>query len=422
MMEKSIHIIFYDQLFGVLKNCIPVLITDCWIEEQHEGKVAFNRECCEEFAKKYKIKNVFRKIEDVKIERLGDVKKTVVRMFEPADLPVLERVREWGKKYWMEILPNPGFMVKNVGYVGKSERLWFRFGDFYKMFREQTGILMKNGKPIGGKFSFDEMNREKIKDEKILPKDKFDVPFHRLLPRTHAGAKLWLQKFLDERLKFFGRYEDAMMRGEVLLFHSGISALLNVGLLRPQEVIRKILKHSAPLQSREAFIRQLVWREFMRAVYRKFGKEKLLSLNFFSSRSPVPEEWWSGKIEGNSPLTDCLRRAHRHAYLHHIERLMVVGNSMNLMGIHPVAVFDWFIKIVAIDSYEWVMVGNILMTQFNDGGKFVARKPYIATHNYMVKMSNWKESEIDEKWKEKMKKMYQKKILALKKKNIYMFH
>jgi deoxyribodipyrimidine photolyase-related protein len=418
-MEKNIHIIFYDQLFGVLKNCTPILITDCWIEGQHEGKVAFNRECCKEFAKKYKIKNVFRKIEDVKIENFGNVKKTVVKLFEPADLPVLERVREWGKKYWMEILPNPGFMVKNVGYVGKRERLWFRFGDFYKMFRMQTGILMKAGKPIGGKFSFDEVNREKIRDEKILPKDNFNVPFHRLLPRTRVGAKLWLKKFLNERLKYFGIYQDAIMKGEVLLFHSGISALLNVGLLRPKEIVDKIIKCSVPLQSKEAFIRQLVWREFMHSLYRKFGKDKLLNLNFFSARKDVPDEWYNKNIKVDSPLTDCISRAHHHAYLHHIERLMVVGNTMNLMGIHPVAVFDWFIKIVAIDSYEWVMVGNILMTQFNDGGKFVARKPYISTHNYILKMSNWKESEMDEKWKEKMKTEYKKKITFLRKKGIY---
>ena len=47
-------------------------------------------------------------------------------------------------------------------------------------------------------------------------------------------------------------------------------------------------------------------------------------------------------------------------YLHHIGRLMFVGNFMNLYGISPMEGFKWFMEF-SIDSYEWVMCQNVLI-------------------------------------------------------------
>ena len=69
--------------------------------------------------------------------------------------------------------------------------------------------------------------------------------------------------------------------------------------------------------------------------------------------------------------------------------LMVIGNFMNLVGIHPDEVYKWFMEF-AVDSYDWVMIGNVYsMTLWADGG-LTMRKPYISSDGYIMKMGNYK--------------------------------
>ena len=68
---------------------------------------------------------------------------------------------------------------------------------------------------------------------------------------------------------------------------------------------------------------------------------------------------------------------------------MVVGNFMNLVGIHPDEVYKWFMEF-SLDSYDWVMIGNVYsMTLWADGG-MTMRKPYISGDGYIMKMGNYK--------------------------------
>ena len=74
----------------------------------------------------------------------------------------------------------------------------------------------------------------------------------------------------------FGIYEDAMLEGKNFLFHSCISASMNVGLLSPQKVIQTLLDsadtYQIPMNSLEGFVRQVLgWREFIRGVYQTKG-------------------------------------------------------------------------------------------------------------------------------------------------------
>jgi len=74
-------------------------------------------------------------------------------------------------------------------------------------------------------------------------------------------------------------------------------------------------------------------------------------------------------------------------YAHHIERLMVLGNAMSLLRIHPDRVYEWFMELF-IDAYDWVMVPNVYaMSQFA-AGEGITTKPYVSGSNYLRKMSD----------------------------------
>jgi deoxyribodipyrimidine photolyase-related protein len=77
----------------------------------------------------------------------------------------------------------------------------------------------------------------------------------------------------------------------------------------------------------------------------------------------------------------------KHAYAHHIQRLMVTGNFALLAGIDPAAVNDWYLAVYA-DAYEWVEAPNTHgMALYADGG-VMATKPYAASGAYINKMSD----------------------------------
>ena len=88
---------------------------------------------------------------------------------------------------------------------------------------------------------------------------------HLWYPTTREQAKLWLQRFLDERFNLFGPYEDAIVKNENWLWHSVLTPSLNIGLLTPEFVVEEAIayaeKNNVPLNSLEGFIRQIVgWR------------------------------------------------------------------------------------------------------------------------------------------------------------------
>lgn len=312
------------------------------------------------------------------------------------------------------VLDDPHFLTpRSVIHdftVGK-ERLYFT--EFYIAQRKRLGVLLENdGKPVGGRWSFDPDNRKKLPKRIHIPPTRrppegeavgearqyVRTRFSKAIgadaefgyPIDHAGAAAWLDAFVHERLPSFGDYEDAVSATHDVLFHSVLTPMLNVGLLSPRQVIEAALDHAEhiPLNSLEGFVRQVVgWREFVRLVYLTRGR-KQRTRNFWGFTRNIPGAFYDGTT-GIEPVDTVIRRVLRTGYCHHIERLMILGNFLLLCDIAPDAIYQWFMEMF-IDAYDWVMVPNVYgMSQYADGG-LMTTKPYISGSSYVLKMSDFK--------------------------------
>jgi deoxyribodipyrimidine photolyase-related protein len=181
-----------------------------------------------------------------------------------------------------------------------------------------------------------------------------------------------------------------MRTGEAWLHHSLLSTSLNLGLLLPREVCEAALAAyaagSIPLAATEGFIRQILgWREFVRGIYWLEGPDYDRS-NALSANRPLPALYWTGETDMRC-MADAIATTKRHAYAHHIQRLMVTGNFALLAGLQPAEVEQWYLAVYA-DAYEWVELPNVHgMVLFADGGRMTS-KPYAASGAYIDRMSD----------------------------------
>lgn len=286
---------------------------------------------------------------------------------------------------------------------------------YYKRQRLKLKVLLNSaGAPLQGKWSLDTENRKKLPtgiDIPAQPQSQWsaidrevmklvgtlfpDHPgslegFNWATTRREALARL--RDFLENRLANFGPYEDALESQETFIFHSALSPYLNMGLLTPAEVLDRTLEHFEEYETHypsvEGFVRQIMgWREFLRGMYHSYDMEG----NYFGHQRRFRKCWYTGET-GIPPLDDSIERAQEYGYTHHIERLMVLGNTMLLCGIAPREVYRWFMEMY-VDSADWVMLPNVYgMSQYAAGGLF-ATKPYIAGSNYLRKMSHYPRGE-----------------------------
>ena len=284
--------------------------------------------------------------------------------------------------------------------------------NFYKIARSKLDILMVNNKPKGGKWSFDEDNRKKLpKDIKIpdmitaketkhtkVLKKQINKIFKNhpgqvdnfWLPTTYDDAIKWLDYFVVNKFNLFGDYEDAVDTNNNFLFHSALSPMINLGLITPQLIIERVKKveNKIKINSYEGYIRQIIgWREFIRGIYQNYDKQ-LENNNFFEHKNSLTKKWYDGTT-GLDPLDHSIKTAQKYGYTHHIERLMILCNIMNLCEIKPNEVYNWFMEMF-VDSSDWVMSPNVYgMGLFSDGGIF-STKPYICGSSYFMKMMNFK--------------------------------
>jgi len=320
------------------------------------------------------------------------------------------------EKIKLNIIQTPMFLnsrEKFKKYLSKSKKPFM--STFYKNTRKDLNILIKkNRNPEGDKWSFDEDNRNKLPKNISIPKfpkiletkhTKDLKPIIEKIFKDHPGStdNFWLATkhndvvklldfFIKKKLNLFGDYEDAVDQKDNILFHSALSPYINLGLITPEYIIKKVLdfhkNKKIKLNSLEGYVRQIIgWREFMRGIYQNYSSE-MENKNFFNQNRKMKNSWYDGTT-GLPPLDYAIKNSLAHGWSHHIERLMILSNLMNLCELKPQIVYKWFMEMF-VDSSDWVMVPNVYgMGLFSDGGIF-ATKPYICGSSYILKMMDFK--------------------------------
>lgn len=358
--------------------------------------------------------------EAIYVDTYRDLTGVATVAVNPSSYPMRRLAASLG----LELVPARGFISteldwRNWASPRGNKRL--RLEDFYRWQRQRTGILMEGAQPAGGKWNLDSENRLGAKQVKFdiaepwLPQeDAFDEQAREELnrlqrdglaqfsgadgPREFAASReesaSALDYFVAKRLATFGPPEDAMLGNSWTVSHSLLSVPMNLGLLDPLQVVqsaeRAYRSGAAPLQSVEGFVRQIMgWRDYVWHLYWHFG-EQYPESNFLNANLALPDAWAeldAAQIESNC-IAQCISDLRQHGWLHHIQRLMVLGNAALQRGYSPAAVNHWFVDYF-VDGTPWVMPANVIgMTLFADGGR-MSTKPYVAGGAYINRMSDY---------------------------------
>ena len=436
----ALRIILGDQLSNEISSLSGinaeediVLICEVFAEatyvKHHKKKIVFLFSAMSHFAEELRVEKNYQ----VEYLKLNDpepmqsftqaVEKTLAKhkideiiVTSPGEYRVLTEINIWQDLFGIpvDIREDARFLCNQVEFKNWSkDRKNLRMEYFYREMRKKYSILMDGDQPIGGKWNFDLENRKPPNPNFDIPEtfssepdavtldvmqlveDKFSdhmgvlSDFHFAI--NAAQAKIALKQFIDERLKYFGDFQDAMIQGKPWMYHSHVGLYLNCGLLSPLECIQAAEQayhdSHAPLNAVEGFIRQILgWREFVRGIYWNEMPD-YASLNFFEAERDLPAFYWDADTKMNC-MHQSVKETSQNAYAHHIQRLMVLGNFALLTGIDPVQVNAWFLSVYA-DAFEWVELPNVSgMALFADGG-YLASKPYAAGGGYINKMSNY---------------------------------
>ncbi len=435
----NLRIILGDQLSHSISSLTDIdpqhdAILMCEVMEEatyvkhHKKKIAFIFSAMRHFAEELKDKGYtirYTKLDDTdnqgsftgEVSRaIQDYKPKKVIITEAGEYRVQEMIKTWDTEFGVpvDIRPDDRFLCTHEEFQAWAKnRKELRMEYFYREMRKKYNILMNNGKPEGGEWNYDSMNRKSPDETVKIPQtyngqidnithdilglvvDKFGSHFGDIEPFyfavTRNQALYALDKFINERLSNFGDYQDAMIQHEPWLFHSHLSFYINCGLLLPLECIQaaeQAYKNGrAPLNAVEGFIRQILgWREYVRGIY-WLKMPAYENENMLNAKTPLPPLFWDAETHMNC-LRQCIKETKENAYAHHIQRLMVIGNFSLIAGLSPDEVNDWYMLVYA-DAYQWVELPNVTgMILYADGG-LLASKPYAASGSYINKMSDY---------------------------------
>ena len=338
-------------------------------------------------------------------------------LVEPSEYRMQEMAMRLAAELGVELrlLPNDLFILSRGDFGewsgGQNDLV---MENFYRHMRARTGVLLdEDGTPLEGRWNFDLDNRVppmENMDFTVPPQIAPDIITREVIdmvdrefadhmgttdnffwPVTGGETRAWFEDFIKHRLRLFGMYQDAMVKDSWFMYHSLISPMLNLGMIRPMDCVeaaeQAYLSGQVPINSAEGFIRQVIgWREYLYGVYWT-KMPGYAENNYFGLTADIPELIHTRKTR-MACLRHVLDQTHEMGYAHHIQRLMIVGNLFLLLGVDPRKAIDWF-RGAYIDANEWATVPNVLgMLYFADAGD-IGSKPYAVSANYISKMSDY---------------------------------
>ena len=309
--------------------------------------------------------------------------------------------------FGVSFVENDFFLTpRNLFTAWADNQKSFLMESFYRAQRNRLGVLVENGKPVGGKWNFDKENRLpppknykyppylKHKPDEIdqMVADELGITPCDAWGTSRKAAKAQLKNFIDNHFANFGPYEDAMTNENWALHHSLLSPYLNNGLLHPAEVLTAALnaykKGVVDIASAEGFIRQVIgWREYVNGMYWYLGPDYKKSNHLAANRKLLPLFTDPAKTK-MSCIKTTVADIKERAWVHHIPRLMILSNLALITGTNPQQFLDWM-RSEFIDATDWVMVPNVIgMGVHADNGKMMS-KPYAAGGAYISRMSTY---------------------------------
>ena len=309
--------------------------------------------------------------------------------------------------FGVSFVENDFFLTsRNLFTTWADNQKSFLMESFYRAQRNRLGILVENGKPVGGKWNFDKENRlPPPKNYKYPPylkhkPDEIDqmvagelgIKPSQVWGTSRKAAKAQLKNFIDNHFANFGPYEDAMTNENWALHHSLLSPYLNNGLLHPGEVLTAALtaykKGVVDIASAEGFIRQVIgWREYVNGMYWYLGDDYKKSNHLAANRKLLPLFTDSNKTKMSCVKTTVADIKER-AWVHHIPRLMILSNLALITGTNPQQFLDWM-RSEFIDATDWVMVPNVIGMGVHADNGVMMSKPYAAGGAYISRMSTY---------------------------------
>lgn len=348
------------------------------------------------------------------VQREGIKKLYVMR---PKGLGAIRFVGSLGKRLGIDVetTENNQFMCPDAEFARwLGRRKQPRIIDFYRMMRKTRDILMNDGHPIGGRWTYDRENKKSPRPEASFPPpmivdddaitqrvvrdvlDRFPDNFGELgtlgIPVDRRRALEWEKDFIARRLADYGPYEYVMSSRSPTLYHPMASMLMNAGLLTPHDCIEMAEtaydEGRAPINSAEGYIRQVMgWREYIAGMYTSMAPD-IMSYDFFGHKRKLPPFYDDASLTRMNCMAHAVRAVAKTGYTNHSERLMVLGNFALLAGTRPHEFYSWAMR-TSIDACDWAAAANaICLSQYADGGK-VAMKPYVSSASFINAYSDY---------------------------------
>ena len=320
---------------------------------------------------------------------------------EPSSFRQYAQLKDFGVEY----IENDFFLTsRELFKLWAEKQKSFVMENFYRAQRNRLGILVTNGEPEGGRWNYDAENRLPPPKNYTWPayleheRDAIDLEVAKQLgytpgntwATTRTGALQQLDNFIKNHLHAFGPYEDAIAADNWALHHSLLSPYLNNGLLHAEEVVAAVIgaykKQQAPIESVEAFVRQVIgWREYINGMYWFLGEDYRNRNALNAHRKLLPLFNDSSKTKMNC-VRSVVQDVEARAWTHHIPRLMVLSNLALTTGVNPQEFLNWM-REQFIDASDWVMVPNVIgMAVHADGGQLMT-KPYASGGAYLNRMT-----------------------------------